>query len=295
MKNYISIDIGGTAIKYGVIDENGNIIIKNQMKTEAYKGGKAILSKISSIINELKSEYTTFGVCISTAGIVDTEKGSIIHAAPTIPEYTGTEIKKFVEENFNIVCEVENDVNCAGLAEYISGSGKGSKIALCLTIGTGIGGAIIINDKIFHGASNSACEVGYMHMFDSNFENLGASSILSKNVAEKKNSDAEIWNGIKIFTEAKKGDLICIEAIDNMVDILGRGIANICYVLNPDIVILGGGIMAQKEYLKDRLENALDKYLVSPIRKNTKLSFAKHENNAGMLGAFYNFKQKHNI
>ena len=295
MKNYISIDIGGTAIKYGVIDQTGAIVTKNQMKTEAFQGGKSILNKVFDIIEQYKDTYAPVGICISTAGMVDIKKGRIIHASHTIPEYTGMEIKKCVEETFSIACEVENDVNCAGLAEYVSGSAKGSAVALCLTVGTDIGGCAIIDGKVFHGASNSACEVGYMQLLNGNFGILGASSTLIKNVAKQKSDDVENWDGIKIFSQAKKGDTICIKAIEDMVDILGRGIANICYVLNPDVVVLGGGIMAQKQYLKEKIDAALDQYLITAIRKHTKIVFAAHGNDAGMIGAYYHFCQIHDI
>lgn len=109
-----------------------------------------------------------------------------------------------MEEKFQIPCEVENDVNCAGLAEYRNGAAKGSKVALVLTIGTGIGGCILLDGKVFHGFSNSACEVGYMHMDDSDFQTLGAASILTKKVAERKNEIEDKWDGYHIFEEAKR-------------------------------------------------------------------------------------------
>ena len=126
-------------------------------------------------------------------------------------------------------------------------------------------------------------------MDDSDFQTLGAASILTKKVAEWKGEQEDIWDGYHIFEEAKKGDELCNRAIDEMCDVLGKGIANICYVINPEIVVLGGGIMAQEEFLKDRIKAAMDKYLVSSIAKHTKLAFAKHQNDAGMLGAFYHF------
>ncbi len=104
--------------------------------------------------------------------MVDCEKGEIIHASDLIPNYTGTQIKKTLEDIFSIPCEVENDVNCAGLAEYFSGSAKGSSISLCLTIGTGIGGSIIINDKVFHGFSKKCGFKGYrefIFLYEQNF------------------------------------------------------------------------------------------------------------------------------
>lgn len=293
MKFYVSIDIGGTSIKHGILDENIKFITSGEIATEAQKGGKNILEKVINIVSEYKKEYTLSGICISTAGMVDCEKGEIIHASDLIPNYTGTQIKKTLEDIFSIPCEVENDVNCAGLAEYFSGSAKGSSISLCLTIGTGIGGSIIINDRVFHGFSGSACEVGYMNMFKSKFEDLGATSILVKKVAKLKNCSENHIDGKLIFEMAKNNDEDCIKAIDEMVDILGMGIANICYVINPEVVVLGGGIMAQKDYLYDKIKLSLDKYLIPTISSKTKLEFAKNQNKAGMLGAYYNFISIH--
>lgn len=293
MKFYVSIDIGGTSIKHGILDENIKFITSGEIATEAQKGGKNILEKVINIVSEYKKEYTLSGICISTAGMVDCEKGEIIHASDLIPNYTGTQIKKTLEDIFSIPCEVENDVNCAGLAEYFSGSAKGSSISLCLTIGTGIGGSIIINDRVFHGFSGSACEVGYMNMFKGKFEDLGATSILVKKVAKLKNCSENHIDGKLIFEMAKNNDEDCIKAIDEMVDILGMGIANICYVINPEVVVLGGGIMAQKDYLYDKIRLSLDKYLIPTISSKTKLEFAKNQNKAGMLGAYYNFISIH--
>lgn len=293
MKFYVSIDIGGTSIKHGILDENIKFITSGEVATEAQKGGKNILEKVINIVSKYKKEYTLSGICISTAGMVDCEKGEIIHASDLIPNYTGTQIKKTLEDIFSIPCEVENDVNCAGLAEYFSGSAKGSSISLCLTIGTGIGGSIIINDKVFHGFSGSACEVGYMNMFKGKFEDLGATSILVKKVAKLKNCSENHIDGKLIFEMAKNNDKDCIKAIDEMVDVLGMGIANICYVINPEVVVLGGGIMAQKDYLYDKIRLSLDKYLIPTISSKTKLEFAKNQNKAGMLGAYYNFISIH--
>ncbi|MGN0371402.1 MAG: ROK family protein [Enterocloster sp.] len=293
MKEYISIDIGGTAIKYGVIREAGEFVSRSERKTEAYKGGPSILAKTVKITEELIRTHEISGICISTAGMVDTEKGEIIYSAPLIPNYAGTKFKETMEKRFGIPCEVENDVNCAGLAEYKSGAARGSSIALMLTIGTGIGGCAIIDGKVFRGSGNSACEVGYMHMDGSDFQTLGAASILTRKVAEWKQAPGEEWNGCRIFEEAKKGDELCIRAIDEMTEVLGKGIANICYVINPEVVVLGGGIMAQEAFLRGRIEKALKKYLVPGIAKNTRIEFAEHRNDAGMLGAFYHFQEVH--
>lgn len=294
MKKYISIDIGGTAIKYGIIAENAEILRRSETPTEAQKGGPAILAKVIDIVHQFCQTEHISGICISTAGIVDTQKGEIFYSAPLIPRYTGTRFKETLECQFGIPCEVENDVNCAGLAEYTSGAAQGSKLMLMLTIGTGIGGCLVMNGEVLHGSGNSACEVGYMHMRGSDFQTLGAASVLTRKVAEQKHEPQENWSGYRIFEEAKHGDTICRIAIDEMADILGQGIANICYVIDPEVVVLGGGIMAQEAYLKDRIQAAVNKYLIDSIASHTRITFAKHRNDAGMLGAFYHFMNCHN-
>lgn len=293
MQKYICIDIGGTSIKYGIIGEDGKFLETSEMPTEARQyGGPGIVKKATQIVKGYLDQ-NPIGICISTAGMVDCEEGKITYAAPLIPDYTGTEIKKILEETFHIPCEVENDVNCAGLAEYFAGAAKDSKISLCLTIGTGIGGAFLIDGKVFHGFSGSGCEVGYMHLPGGQFQDLGASSILVKKAAEYKKLDPDSINGKYVFENAKQGDEDCIRAIEEMCNVLGMGIANICYVINPEVVVLGGGIMAQKEYLEEKIRKSLDKYLIPSVAKKTRLSFAENQNQAGMLGVIYHFKRRH--
>lgn len=291
MKQYICIDIGGTSIKYGVIQEDLAFVSRGEIPTEAQKyGGPGIVKKICKITEDFLKDFSPLGVCISTAGMVDCQTGTISYASALIPQYTGTKLKNIIEERFGIPCEVENDVNCAGLAESYAGAAKGCSISLCLTVGTGIGGSIIIDGKVFHGFSGSGAEVGYMHLPGGQFQDLGASSILVKKVAELKQVDPDSINGKLVFERAKAGDPDCLKAIEEMTDILGMGIANICYVLNPEIVVLGGGIMAQKDFLYHRIRKAMDRYLIPSVSEKTQLAFAQNQNQAGMLGAYFHFR-----
>lgn len=289
MKKYISIDIGGTAIKYGTISECGELLSRSEIPTEAALGGAAILEKAEDIVQKFCEKESYSGICVSTAGMVDTDRGEIVYSAPLIPQYTGTKIKETLSGRFGLPCEVENDVNCAGLAESISGAGKGFNPVLMLTVGTGIGGCLIVDGQVYRGYGSSACEFGYMRMRGSDFQTLGSALSLTKRVAHQKQEPEEEWNGYRIFEQAKQGDVICVGAIDEMADILGFGIANICCIVSPQVVILGGGIMAQEEFLKDRIRKALDRYLIGYIASNVRISFAKYKNDAGMLGAFYHF------
>ncbi|HEL0218390.1 TPA: ROK family protein [Streptococcus equi subsp. zooepidemicus] len=294
MKHYLAIDIGGTAIKYGLMTETGDLLEKHEMATEAHKGGPAILDKVKDLVAAYQ-EAGLAGVAISSAGMVDPDKGEIFYAGPQIPNYAGTQFKRVIEETFGIPCEVENDVNCAGLAEAISGSAKDCPVALCLTIGTGIGGCLLIDSQVFHGSSYSACEVGYIHLPDGAFQDLASTTALVRDVARRHGDPVSAWNGRRIFEEAKAGNHHCIAAIDQLVDYLAQGLANICYVANPNAIVLGGGIMAQKDYLQDKILAALNNYLVPSIAEKNQLRFASHENNAGMIGAYYHFKHKEQV
>lgn len=234
--------------------------------------------------------YEIRGICISTAGMVDPKEGKIVYALEhLIPEYTGMEIKKEIEKEFKIRCEVENDVNCAGLGETWLGAGKNAKSSICMTIGTGIGGCVILNNKLVHGFSNSAGEVGYMNINGESFQDVASTTSLVKKVAKIKNIPEQDINGKIIFDMAKNNDEDSLKAIDNMVKSLAIGISNVCYVINPEVVILGGGIMAQEEFLRPRIDKALKEVLVPKVYENTKIEFAKRQNDAGMIGALYNF------
>ncbi len=292
MKSYISVDIGGTAIKYGVLNENADFLMKKESPTKAQeRKGPGIMKHVIELVYECMREFPyASGIAVSTAGMVNPEKGEIFYASSLIPDWAGMKIKNILEKEFHIPCEVENDVNCAGLAESISGAGKNSDICLCLTVGTGIGGCIVINKEIFHGFSNSACEVGYMCLEGGAFQDLASSRSLVEKVESKKSLQSGQLNGKIILEKAIAGDQTCIHATKEMADILGKGIANICYVLNPEMVILGGGIMSRKDYWEPLLTEALNRYLVSGIAEKTTLTFAEHQNNAGMLGAFYHYQ-----
>lgn len=293
MRKYVAIDIGGTSIKYGLLDEEERLLEHHEIPTEAHQGGAAILKKVAGIVSHYLDKVSLSGVCLSSAGMVDPDKGEIFYAGPQIPNYAGTQFKKELEAQFGIPCEIENDVNCAGLAEVISGSGKGAKIAVCLTVGTGIGGCLVLENQIFHGFSNSACEVGYLHLPDGAFQDVASTTALVHFVAEAHGDDIAEWNGRRIFRELEEGNPFCQQGVDRMVHYLAKGIANICYVINPEVVILGGGIMAQEAILKPKIEEALKAQLVPSIADKTKVTFAQHQNTAGMLGAYYHFKQRY--
>ncbi|MDO4710802.1 MAG: ROK family protein [Peptostreptococcaceae bacterium] len=292
MKKYIAIDIGGTKLKHGIIGEDGTFVERAEIASDAHKGGPHLVELVLGICREHLAKHTIEGIGISTAGMVDPDRGEIIYSGKQIPNYSGTKWKKIIEDAFGIRCEVENDVNCAGLSEALAGAGKGLSPCVCITVGTGIGACMILDEKIFHGASGSAFEVGYMNTGQGIYQDLASTTALVQNVADKLGISKGEIDGRWIFERAKEGDAICNEAIDDLMEHLAFGIANICYVVNPKVVILGGGIMEQSEFLKPRLDRAMEKMLLDLVRKNTEFTFAANGNNAGMLGAYHNLRNK---
>ena len=298
MMYYICIDIGGTSIKYGVLSENGEIFIDGTVSTKVTEKENFILSDVKKLVRNILDEYRNYeikGICVSTAGVVNPEKGEIAYAGPTIPKYTGTKIKEELEKEFSISCEVENDVNCAGLGEYWKGAGKGSKSMVCLTIGTGIGGSVILDGKLLNGIGYTAGEIGYMDVNGSYIQNIASSRYLVEKVQKEKVEKEGITDaitGVDIFELAKKGDEICIAGINEIISNLAVGVRNIIYLLNPEVIVIGGGITAQKEYLEEKIRKEVNDGMISDMFRKTRIELAQQGNQAGLLGALYNFLNK---
>ena len=298
MMYYICIDIGGTSIKYGVLSEKGEIFIDGTVSTKVTEKENFILSDVKKLIRNILDEYRNYeikGICVSTAGVVNPEKGEIAYAGPTIPKYTGTKIKEELEKEFSISCEVENDVNCAGLGEYWKGAGKGSKSMVCLTIGTGIGGSVILDGKLLNGIGYTAGEIGYMDVNGNYIQNIASSKYLVEKVQKEKVEREGITDtitGVDIFELAKKGDEICIAGINEIISNLAVGVRNIIYLLNPEVIVIGGGITAQKEYLEEKIRKEVNDGMISDMFRKTRIELAQQGNQAGLLGALYNFLNK---
>ncbi len=294
MERFVCIDIGGTAMKYGLADRAGHFLHKAVRATHIREEGvSAILSGIKEIVQEYQAKHLLGGIAISTAGIVDPVAGKIVFANPHLKGYTGTELKTIVEADLGLSCEVENDVNCAGLGEYWLGSGQGAKSLFCITVGTGLGGCAIINGRLVSGAGYSAGEIGFLRIPEKGtLEELASTTRLIDETADVLKVLPDTLDGRKIFALAKEGNIAAGRAIDRLCQRLAAGMANICYVLDPELIVLGGGIMAQEEYLKPRLQYAFERAAAPGLCQHTRLAFAQLHNDAGMLGALFNFLQR---
>ncbi|MBO8415368.1 MAG: ROK family protein [Proteobacteria bacterium] len=291
----ILIDIGGTAIKYGLTDFEGSFVEKHEIPTEAQEhGGPGIVRKVLQICKELQQTHGPLRCCaISTAGMVDPHSGQIVYALPdAIPDYTGVNFKALLLKECGLVCEVENDVNCAALGELWQGAGRGLHSVFCLTVGTSIGGAMICEGRLVSGASHSAGEIAYMRIPGGTLHQQATTTALVRNFAQKSGRDLHAVNGKVIFDLAEKGDALAVQAINELIEPLTDGIANIISVQNPQMVILGGGIMARSAYLRPLIEASLSRKIRPIVAQATQIAFALLKNDAGMLGALYNLRQR---
>lgn len=294
---YICIDIGGTDIKYGVMDAAGEFAVHGTLPTEAKAyGGPGIVRKVSDLVRETCGTYDVRGVAISTAGMVDPATGEIVYALEeSIPQYRGVNWKAIMRENFDLPASVENDVNCAALGELWKGAGRGASSLFAMTVGTSIGGCLIMDGRVVHGVSRSAGEIAYMRVPGGRLHERCSAAGLVSAVCCANGLPAGSIDGRFVFDLLAKGDPAAQEEVALLIDSLADAITNVVCVVNPERIVLGGGIMAQEAVLRPRVEDALRTRLSPPVYAATELYFAATGNDAGMLGALYHFLQEQGV
>ena len=292
MKKYLCIDIGGTSVKYAVVNDDGKILRKSSVPSEAKIPG-GILKNLGEIIE--KNRDGAEGAAISTAGLVDSTKGEVIFAGGNFAAYSGAKLKKFVEEKYNLPCEVENDANAAALGEYWLGGGKGNRSLFMMVVGTGLGGAFVTEGKILSGANFGAGEIGFLPASSGKLEDAASVAALIKFVTERKKIPADRLDGEKIIALAKEGDEDALLGARRMAKALAEGAAAASCLLNPAVILLGGGIMEGEKaspFIIPMTEEFFAALLPLPMRKNTVIKVAALGNDAALLGALKSFLDK---
>lgn len=281
----VVVDIGGTSIK-SALCKDGKLEQIKEKDTDARKGGTFVIEKVKEIIHK----YSEFeGIGVSTAGLVDLEKGIIAYANSNIPSYTGMKVKEILEREFQVPVAVENDVNCAAIGELNYGAAKGYQNFLCLTYGTGVGGAIVLNRRVYRGIGQGAGEFGAMiiHPEHRNFKGDNYSGCYEKYasttalVQKVKEINPQLNTGRKVFEHFMEPG---VEAIFNTwIDEIVIGLVNLIHIFNPPCIVLGGGIMAQKKVI-DKIREKIYNSII-PVYGEVKIVQANLGNEAGMLGA----------
>lgn len=308
----IGIDIGGTSIKIGIV-ENGHVIVKTSFLVDYHKKDFSqvvalIIENIMSLLKEndtLISEIEFIG--IGSPGVINSSIGSVDYAANLNWEHAN-----IVEalKSLNRPIALTNDANAAGLGEVLYGAGRDYKNVIVLTLGTGVGSAIILNKKIYDGMDGKGAELGHM-IIEANgrectcglrgcYEAYASVSALINDTkhAMKENANSLLWkqvdgdinkvNGITPFECAKLGDSVAQNVVDNYIEKIGVGIINICNIFRPEAIIIGGGVSNQGDNLINPLKDYLKKYNYGFLNTPEPVILcAELKNDAGIIGACY--------
>lgn len=279
-----ALDIGGTSIKFGLFDNNIPIL-QNEVDTKAKLGGEAVMQQAEQLLLALQP-FDAIG--ISTAGQVNSDLGTILYANENIPKYTGMNVKERMQKIFNVPVAVENDVNCAALGEAHFGAGKSFKDFLCLTYGTGIGGAIVQNGNIYTGSSFSAGEFGHIITHAGGlacacggngcYEQYASVTALIRN-ASGVNPE---WNNGRILFEHLQNPQV-VQLLENWIQEISYGLVSLVHIFNPACILLGGGIM-REPFLQERISKTV-KENVMPSYRTVEILPTKLNNCAGLYGA----------
>ncbi|MCR8963931.1 ROK family glucokinase [Brevibacillus halotolerans] len=311
----VGVDIGGTTIKIALLDPNGEIITKTQIPTPVSEGEDAIIGQMTNTIDQLMAEQgftkeEAYGIGIGVPGPVDTDTGFVYEAVNL--GIKDTALKAKTEALTGLPTYVENDANAAALGEMWCGAGQGTDNLVAITLGTGIGGGIIIDGKIVHGVKGVGGEIGHvtvnpdgplcncgkkgcMERYGSATAIIvgietaakeGRSAYLAKQLTEKGSLTAK-----DAFDAATEGDLAAQEVIDQAAFYTGFGLSHIANLLNPAKIVIGGGVSAAGDALFSLIRKSFDTYTWKIAADSCEILPATLGNDAGVIGAGWLVKQ----
>ncbi|MBD7914697.1 ROK family protein [Clostridium sp. Sa3CUN1] len=294
MEYIVGIDIGGTNIRAALLDEDRKILEKIKIKNEVDKGPEYNLSKIINYINEDWISKGIKGIGVGCPGPLNIKSGTILKA-PNLRGWNNFNVKKYFEENTSLRTEVNNDANVAGLAEAMIGSAKGAESVFYITVSTGVGGALIINNQIINGANSFAGEICNLIINEDKYSHSGLvkgglegqcsgpniSRIVSKKLGRKVDTP-------EVFDLYKKNNNEVSKIIDELCENLSKGISNIISVVDPEVIVLGGSVILYNtsivEIIKERVkEKVINKEAVD-------IRIAEIGDDAGLRGAGFLIK-----
>lgn len=302
----IGIDVGGTNIAAAVVDDLGQIHAIKSIPANIARSDSKLIFQIAELACSIAEENGHVeAVGVGFPGLVDNRKGVVLKT-PNMP-FSNTEFRKAFQQYWRVPVFMGNDANCAAVGEYYAGAAFGYNSALMVTLGTGIGGGLIIDGKLFTGASNGALEVGHM-IIESNgrrcncgnngcFEQYASASALIRMAREKmqRSPGSLLWNlcgenpleikGKTVFQAARAEDAAAIEILEEYIGYLAVGLANLINILQPEIVCLGGGIsQADDDLLLKPLRERILPYIFDK-NASVRLERAALGNDAGLIGA----------
>lgn len=291
----LAIDIGGTEVKMGLVDRGGNIHARHRAPVD-FDGYETPV--LTTVLREARAfagreQVKIEGIGASVAGQIDTETGVIIGTNGRIPNYEGSRVKEALEAEFHVPAATLNDANAAALGECFIGGAKGFHHVLMLTLGTGVGGGIVLNGQIFGGARGIAGELGHFTLYQDGaactcgkkgcYECYASTSALVRR-AEAQTGETGL-NGRIIFDRAAAGDSAMQRALDDWTDDIAAGITGLVHIFNPEIVLIGGGVSAREEQLIAPLREKVLSGVMPRFGESLRLERAVLANDAGLVGA----------
>jgi len=301
---FAGLDLGGTFLKFALGDEQGAVLFRDKLPSRADESNDGVFAVIFQAIEKLRALATAkngvlAAIGIGSPGAIDFEKGRLVGKTPNIKAWENTDIRGTLQSQFNIPVWVDNDANIMTLAEARLGAAKGYKYVICATLGTGIGGGILINGEIYRGAHFAGAEIGHMMIVHDGipcncggrgcFEHYAAAPAILreylKMMQEKKKTVSEKVTTKTIFDRAANGDPVANDAIDLAVSYMGTGFAGLVNIFNPEMIVLGGGVAEAGEAFIKRIHNAIKMKAMKPALKGLQVRGAVLGNDAGIVGA----------
>ncbi|MED4228272.1 ROK family glucokinase [Neobacillus cucumis] len=320
MKKLIGIDLGGTTAKFAILTEEGEIQQKWSIETDIQNEGKNIVPNIVESINHHLNLYglsskDILGIGMGSPGTVDSEKGTVI-GAYNLNWNTLQLVREQIEEGTGIPFYIDNDANVAALGERWKGAGEDGADVVFVTLGTGVGGGIIADGNLIHGKVGAAGEIGHIVVEPNGYQctcgNQGcletvasATGVvrLARDFSERYAGESELkWliddgqevTAKTVFDQAKKEDKLALIVVDKFYFYLGLACGNIGNMLNPETIVIGGGVSAAGDMLLNGVEEYFQKFAFPTVRTSTKLKLAQLGNDAGVIGAASLVKQSSN-
>ena len=282
MKTYIGVDLGGTNVRAAIVDEDGKVLIQKKNPSYAQEGKEKVMDTIINLIKSLPDYESCSGIGVGVPGPCDEKTGSMV-LATNLPGFEGYSIANKLEETFHMPSFIDNDANVAALAEALVGAGKGKKVVYYVTLSTGIGGGLVINGECISGKHGFTGEIANI-IIDRNrskvnylavgaIENEASGTAITRKANEK--ASKKYKHAGEVFEDAHNGDLIAKEIVDNVARDLAQLFATIACVCDPDIFILGGGMMQSS-----------DLFLPSVIEKFKEISHTQLHDDEFVLASF---------
>lgn len=299
MKNFvIGVDVGGTNVKLGIVNASGNVVSRSSFLTQEFmETPEALITAIANAViallhgAKLSSKDIT-GVGVGLPGLIDVENG-VVRILPNIPGWLDVPFRKILERKLNIPVQIENDVNMITLGEWQYGAGKGISNLVCITLGTGIGAGLVLRNDIYRGHGFAAGELGHVPLeFEGPkcgcggvacFERYAGNKSLQRKAAKAFNDKSITLE--EVYHRASEGKKKAIKFWDEVGVLVGTGLVGVVNILNPQCVIIGGGVARSFEFFQLAIKRTIDSRAMKTQASMVEIIKARLGDDAGLIGA----------